>query len=120
MSQTGNLPFNQIPATQRGPLFFVEFDNTQANTALQQQRTLLIGQITSAGTTAPNVPTITPSAAATQQLCGAGSMLNDMAVTYRVDDADGELWLGPLADAAALRPPRDPSISPPPRRPPAR
>lgn len=37
--------FKDIPNNLRTPLFFAEFDNSQANTATATQRTLIIGQM---------------------------------------------------------------------------
>lgn len=99
MSQTGTLPFNKIPANWRLPLFFVEFDNTQANTALNVQRTLLVGQITPSGNTPANVPVICTGVADAKTKCGPGSMLAEMMWAYRQNDPVGEVWILPLADA---------------------
>lgn len=101
MSAVGTLPFNKIPSNWRLPLFFVEFDNTQANTATAQQRTLLVGQITPSGTTPANVPVICTGVADAKTKCGAGSMLAEMMWAYRQNDAVGEVWLLPLADDGA-------------------
>lgn len=37
--------FSNIPSNLRVPLFYVEIDNSMANSATETQRTLLIGQI---------------------------------------------------------------------------
>lgn len=95
------VPFNNIPANLRVPLFFAEVDNSQANSGQQTQRALIIGQITSTGVATPNVPIISqgPSDAINQG--GAGSMLALMTAAYRKADTFGEVWYLPLADAVA-------------------
>ena len=42
--------FNNIPSGLRVPFFYVELDNSKANSFSQNQRALLIGQKTTAGT----------------------------------------------------------------------
>ncbi|TJQ16894.1 phage tail protein, partial [Escherichia coli] len=42
--------FSNIPTNLRVPLFYVEVDNSMANSATETQRTLLIGQMTAEGT----------------------------------------------------------------------
>lgn len=101
MSQVGTLPFNKIPSNWRLPLFFVEFDNTQANTATGQQRTLLIGQVTASGSAPVNVPVICTGVSDAKTKAGPGSMLAEMMWAYRQNDAVGEVWLLPLADDGA-------------------
>lgn len=93
------LGFKYFPDTTWRPAgSFVEFDPSQANTATQQQRTLLIGQITASGTTAANVPVLAYSQNQVNGLCGGNSMLALMYAGYRAQDPYGEVWLGPLAD----------------------
>jgi phage tail sheath gpL-like len=50
------VPFSRVPNNLRTPLFYVEFDNSMANTATATQRTLLIGQMLATGTTQVNIP----------------------------------------------------------------
>lgn len=95
------LPFSKIPANWRQPLFFVEFDNSQANTAQQQQRTLIIGQKIAAGNAPVNVPVICSGDADGKTKAGVGSMLAQMNWAYRQNDSTGEVWLLPLADDGA-------------------
>ena len=92
------IPFKTIPAGLRLPGAYAELDNSQANTAQQNQRTLIIGQITSAGIATPNVPLISggPGDAAVQG--GANSMLALLTAAYRLNDSFGEVWYLPLAD----------------------
>jgi phage tail sheath gpL-like len=95
------LPFKNIPANLRVPLFYAEVDNSLANTATLNQRTLIIGQITSAGTGTPNVPVISQGVADAAAVGGPGSMLHLMTQMYRNNDNFGEVWYLPLADDAA-------------------
>jgi phage tail sheath gpL-like len=93
--------FTNVPNALRVPLFYAEVDNSQANTGEQEiQRTLLIGQITGAGTLTPNIPVLMGSASATGP-AGPGSMLAKQVAKYRANDIGGELWVLPLADDGA-------------------
>jgi phage tail sheath gpL-like len=76
-----------------------EFDPSQANTAVQNQRALLIGQITSSGTATANIAVQGYNQAQVNGLCGINSMLALKYAAYRLQDPFGEVWLGPLADA---------------------
>lgn len=95
------IPFKQVPSNLRVPLFYAEVDNSQANTATANQRALIIGQITSAGTATPNVPIISQGIADAKTQGGQGSMLAQMTYTYRQNDNFGEVWYLPLQDDAA-------------------
>lgn len=92
------VPFHQIPSALRVPLFYAELDASQANTATEVQRTLLIGQITAAGQATPNIPVLCSSADGARLLAGDGSILAQMAEAYRANDPAGEMWLLPLQD----------------------
>jgi phage tail sheath gpL-like len=97
------IPFKQIPANIRVPLFYAEVDNSQANTATLNQRALIIGQATAAAITAgtvPNVPVLSQGVADAAAVGGPGSMLHLMTQAYRANDTFGEVWYLPLADAA--------------------
>lgn len=95
------IPFKQIPANIRVPLFYAEVDNSRANTAQAVQRALIIGQITSAGTATANVPVISQGAADAAAVGGADSLLALMTAQYRLNDTFGEVWYLPLADDGA-------------------
>jgi len=98
----GTLGFKYFPVTTWRPSgVYVEFDPSQANTATQNQRTLLIGQINGNGTTTANVPVLAYSQDQVNGLCGTTSMLALMYAAYRQQDPYGEVWLGPLADNPA-------------------
>ena len=94
------VPFKQVPSGDqiRVPLFYAEVDNSQANTATQSQRTLIIGQITAAGTGVPNIPIISQGVSDAKTVGGQGSMLALMTAAYRNSDNFGEVWYLPLAD----------------------
>ena len=94
------IPFKVTPAGLRLPGSFFELDNSQANTAQANQRALIIGQITAAGTAAPNVPVISGGVGDAATQGGANSMLAAMTNAYRLNDSFGELWYLPLADAS--------------------
>lgn len=95
------IPFKQIPANIRVPLFYAEVDNSRANTGSINQRALIIGQITSSGTATPNVPVICEGVADAATKGGPGSVLHLMVDAYRQNDTFGEVWLLPLADDGA-------------------
>jgi phage tail sheath gpL-like len=95
-----SINFKNIPQNLRLPLFYAEVDNSQANTAQENFRTLVIGQITSAGNAVVGVPIISSGVADAVALGGPGSMLALELQAYRKGDSFGEVWLLPLADAA--------------------
>ena len=95
------VPFKNIPAGWRVPLFFAEIDNSQANSGQQTQRALIIAQKTAAGTAAQDVPVICLGLADAIVKGGAGSMLARMVAKYRANDPVGELWVLPLVDDGA-------------------
>ncbi|EKN4208068.1 phage tail sheath subtilisin-like domain-containing protein [Yersinia ruckeri] len=96
------LPFSHIPNNLRTPLFFAEFDNSQANSATTTQRTLIIGQMLAAATLPPNLPVLVSSVATVAGLCGAGSMLQGQMAAYLANDIAGEIYILPLSDAEAM------------------
>ncbi|WP_217430864.1 phage tail sheath subtilisin-like domain-containing protein [Sphingomonas bacterium] len=95
------IPFKQIPAGQRAPLFYAELDASKANTAAQPQRALLIGQKTAVGSYAPSIPVVAQSTSDARAAAGQGSVLAGMVTAYRASDPDGEMWVLPLADDPA-------------------
>ncbi|MBX4800991.1 hypothetical protein DP157_28380 [Klebsiella michiganensis] len=92
------VPFSRVPNNLRPPLFYVEFDNSMANTATATQRTLLIGQMLTAGTAAENIPVKVSSANSVGELTGKGSLLHGMMAAYLKNDTAAEIWILPLAD----------------------
>lgn len=97
------VPFQNIPSgdTWRLPLFYAEVDPSQANTATQTQRTLIIAQATSVGTGQLNVPNLCGSQAIADRRAGPDSMAARMYLKYRLNDPTGEVWLLLLADNGA-------------------
>lgn len=90
--------FSNIPDNLRTPLFFVELDNSMANTATTTQRTLLIGQMLPDATQTPDVPVLVSSAETVASLCGRGSHLHLMMQAYLKNDSAGSIYILPLAD----------------------
>ena len=93
-----SIPFKNIPSNLRVPLFYAEVDNSQANSAQQNQRALIIGQITASGAATPNVPLLSQGLGDAVTQGGMGSMLALMTAAYRASDPFGEVWYLPLAD----------------------
>ena len=92
------VPFSRVPSNLRTPLFYVEFDNSMANTATATQRTLLIGQMLSSGSAMPNIPVKVSSPNGVGDLSGKGSQLHGMMTAYQKNDTAAEVWILPLAD----------------------
>lgn len=92
------VPFTSIPQNLRLPFFFAEVDASRANLGSRAQRSLIIGQITSAGTLTANVPVLAQGVDWARSAAGVGSMLALMVAAYRARDPFGEVWLLPLAD----------------------
>lgn len=88
--------FQTIPGNLRVPLFFGEFDNSQASTATTVQRTLIIGQSLNAKTAGPAVPV--SSAPQVARIAGDGSLLHLMAKAYFANDISGTVYILPLPD----------------------
>lgn len=95
---SGTISFSYIPPNLRVPLFYTEFDNTQAGISQPVQRRLIIGQCITA---APSVPTFIQDVAAAQSLFGINSQLANMIAAFRANDPIGELWAVPFADVAS-------------------
>lgn len=91
--------FSNIPSNLRLPLFYAEVDNSQANSGSQTQRTLIIGQMTSAGNGVAGVPVISGGVGDAKAKGGPGSILHLAHIAYTASDSFGEVWLLPLADA---------------------
>ncbi|AYX13009.1 phage tail sheath subtilisin-like domain-containing protein [Yersinia pseudotuberculosis] len=96
------IPFTNIPSNLRTPLFFAEFDNSQANTATTTQRTLIIGQMLDSSTLPADMPVLVSSVATVAGQCGAGSMLHGQMAAYLANDTAGEIYILPLSDADSM------------------
>lgn len=95
-----NITFGVIPtSTLRVPGVDVEIQTSQANSGQVPQRTLILGQMTAAGTFAANTPVLATSLSAIQAGAGINSMLAQMYYRYRLSDSFGEVWVLPVADA---------------------
>ncbi len=91
--------FNYLPTNVRVPLFYAEFDNSQAGYFSQNKRALLIGQKVAAGTAAVNTAVLVSTTDQAKALFGVGSMLARMHALHRAQDPFGEVWCLPVADA---------------------
>ncbi|MGP2408668.1 phage tail sheath subtilisin-like domain-containing protein [Yersinia sp. 2553 StPb PI] len=96
------IPFTHIPSNLRTPLFFAEFDNSQANTATTTQRTLIIGQMLASGSLPADIPVPVSSVATVAGQAGAGSMLHGQMAAYLANDIAGEIYILPLSDAESM------------------
>ncbi|CAL8476404.1 phage tail sheath subtilisin-like domain-containing protein [Caballeronia sp. S22] len=96
-----SVPFQSVPANNRVPFFYAEFDNSQAGYFSQSLRTLLIGQKLAAGTGVANVPQLVSRTDQAKTLFGVGSMLARMHAKYREGDTSGEVWCIALDDPGA-------------------
>jgi phage tail sheath gpL-like len=96
------LGFKYFPAMSWRPSgVYAEFDPSQANTAPQNMRALIVGQILASGSAVPNVPVLAYSQDQVNALCGPFSMLALMYAAYRLQDQYGEVWILPVQDAGA-------------------
>lgn len=93
-----DIAFSSIPQNLLLPLFWAEFDNSQAGANQTSQRALLIGQTV---TSQPAVATYIATPAQAVALFGANSQLAQMVAGYKAADPLGEVWVLPLADAGA-------------------
>ena len=77
------ISFDEIPNNVRVPLFYAEFDNSRASTALSSGlEALLVGQKLAAGTISPLTPILVNSAEQAKEYFGRGSMLARMVEKY--------------------------------------
>jgi phage tail sheath gpL-like len=93
--------FNTIPADLRIPLFWAEFDNSQAGYGSGVKRTLIIGQTVTALSASMTWPRLVTTHEEAAGLFGLGSMLANMVKAYRANDTFGELWVYPFVDVTA-------------------
>lgn len=92
------VPFQNIPSDIRTPLFYGEVNNSQANTALPVQRTLILGQRTGLGTGINDAVVLIASTQDGVTQAGANSQLAQMLDDYRLADPSGEVYLGLIHD----------------------
>src|SRR5579883_200771 len=95
-----SISFSTIPPDLKIPLFYAEFDNSQAGATVPSKRALILGQaIGVAGGTPTPAWVASPADAAAQ--FGAASQLAAEVAAYRANDPATELWAMPYADAVA-------------------
>lgn len=87
-----------IPDDILVPLFYAEFDNSQAAGTEQDLKAVIVGQMLAGGTAVPGMAYNVPLTDAAIQLFGEGSMLARMHKTYRDGDPMGEVWMIGLED----------------------
>lgn len=92
------VPFQSIPSNVRSPLVYFEVNNSQANSALPVQRTLILGQKVNTGTGLLNSVVRIASTQDGINLGGPNSTLAQMVQDYRLNDPSGEVWVGVLHD----------------------
>ncbi|WP_421793406.1 phage tail sheath subtilisin-like domain-containing protein [Hydrocarboniphaga effusa] len=97
------MDFQTIPVSLLAPGTYVEFDNSQANVglAVQNYKTLLIGQRTNTGSVAALAPTKIFGGDTGSRYFGAGSQLALMVARYRAGNPFGEVWAIALDDNVA-------------------
>lgn len=100
MSGSGTISIPGYDASNRVPGVYAAIDASKANNGSVTQRTLIIGQITAAGTATPNVAVLSSGVGDAQLAGGPGSILAIETERYRAIDPTGEVWYAPLADAA--------------------
>jgi len=98
-----SVSFNNIPSNIRVPLFYAEVDNSQANSAQEVQRTLILGQKLAAGTAVNNTLEFVSRTDDAKTLYGEGSILARMHEIYRGIDPFGEVWCVGIDDASGTQ-----------------
>jgi len=99
-----SISFSGIPDNLRVPLFYMEFDNSQAVTGTppMAHKILVLGQMLASGQAAPLAPVRITSAEQATALFGRGSMLDSMfRVLTKANTMLLETWALPMTDAAA-------------------
>ncbi|MBU9866816.1 phage tail sheath subtilisin-like domain-containing protein [Rahnella aceris] len=87
-----SISFNTTPSDTRVPLFWAEMDNSQANTAIADQPSLIIGHALPDSAMTLNTMTLVSNIGEFKQQAGRGSQLARMAAAYRDVDTTGTLW----------------------------
>ncbi|MFH1998716.1 MAG: phage tail sheath subtilisin-like domain-containing protein [Planctomycetota bacterium] len=97
------ITFNSIPSNIRTPGAFVEVDPSNAMQGLLpwDQRVLILGQKTAAGTGTTEVLTYTPSSEKAETYWGAGSMLARMVKAFKAANPYIETWVIAQPDHAS-------------------
>lgn len=102
-----NMTFSQIPSGLRVPFFYVELDNSKANSFNPDFRALLLGLKSAGAPAVADEPVLCASADQARALFGQDSMLAAMVEQFRAANLLTELWCVPVeepsAGAAAVR-----------------
>ncbi len=98
MSET--ISFKNYPANQRTHGVFAEID-PQNTAGVTNQRTLILGQKTAAGTMSVSLPYLASGPVDAKSAAGVGSVLALMYAQYYAQDSTGEVWLLPQVDDPA-------------------
>ena len=93
--------FSSIPQNWKMPLYWVEVDPSMAGYPRSRLTSLIIGTMMPTGTAIPDVPIPVPSQADARQLFGYGSMLDNMVESFTKNNFAQELYVVPIAQAAA-------------------
>ena len=96
------VPFSRVPNNLRAPLFYVEFDNSMANSATATQRSLIIGQMLTGAAAQNAIPERISSASQAAERFGSGSVLHGMVKAYFSNDIAGEVWVLPHVDTESM------------------
>ena len=96
MASSISLPY--YPDSNRLPGFFADVDGSRANTALVQQRAVLIAYMQAVGTAVAGTGFLATSLTQVASSCGIGSMAYAMYAAYRAQDTFGEVWILPIAE----------------------
>lgn len=86
------IEFSQFPANWKQPLYWVEVDPSMAGLPTNRQPCLLVGQRTSAGKAAVNVPIAIGTLAQARDAFGRGSMLARMFDVFMQNNFSHEMW----------------------------
>jgi phage tail sheath gpL-like len=83
-NERGQISFNSIPSDQLVPFVYVEFDNRRAvqGPGVKSYKALLVGNRSSGGSVAQNIPTKITNADQAGEFFGRGSQLADMAKAW--------------------------------------
>lgn len=98
-----SITFNTIPSDILVPGWYLEVDNSQAQSGSVAKRGLLIGQQLAAGSASEGDLVQIPTVQAAIAAFGRGSVLHHMAEAWRGEDQAVELWAIPLDDAAGTQ-----------------
>lgn len=96
------VPFSRVPNNLRAPLFYIEFDNSMANSATATQRTLIVGQMLTGAAAQNAIPERISSASQAAERFGSGSILHSMVKAYIGNDTAAEVWALPHNDTESM------------------